>query len=628
MIKLGQLFFRIILLSVAKVVYRIRRIDVQHIPKTGGVLLLPNHVSYIDSFIVYMSCPRHVRFVILESYMNVKAIAWFLKLFQAIPIDQANPRAAIAATVEALNEGSVVCMFPEGGLTRTGVMAELQKGYALIARRAKCPVVPMYMDGLFDSIFSFEREKYFKKWPKRFPCHLQVAFGEPLGAKEATLDRLRSAFSEASTAAFSQRRSFEKSLDSVAIRALRKKRRSDFTFETAPNGPPREWTRAQFTSLAIAMARHWMQSPPDDRDRIGVLLPAGPMPALVNFGLFLAGKTPVNLPMTIVPSDVEKLAQQMETIGVRTVITSKAFIPHLVDFWRGDEGRFIDFSKELAAPGAVTLNFERLMSLWEPAWMTNWRLDLPQRDLQREAIGMIASPDQDADFLTAQQLYKNAMQTTASDFVREGDTLFSELPLNTPGGQLFSFWVPLLFGGRTVQRAFSLRETSDGMRGLVTEQKIDLIFGTHEFFKNTNTLEGLPRQPRFGVSFDQDIDPAEWEKTEEFIGISLCRGWEHSGRIALLSRPEPKKEDRPILYQPSNKAQSPGMLLPGTAGRIKDGELEITYSPSTTGSKNKGEINDKSEPSAAIWEGTGAPAFFDEESFVIWGSESDEKNAC
>ncbi|MEM6915454.1 MAG: 1-acyl-sn-glycerol-3-phosphate acyltransferase, partial [Verrucomicrobiota bacterium] len=128
---LARLFFRITMLPFVQLFYRVRRTGVGFVPRQGGVLLLPNHVSYIDSFIIYLTCPRPVRFVILEDYMRVKAIAWFLKLFGAIPIRKTHAKEAIHRTVAALEEGDVVCLFPEGGLTRLGVIYEFKKGFEL-----------------------------------------------------------------------------------------------------------------------------------------------------------------------------------------------------------------------------------------------------------------------------------------------------------------------------------------------------------------------------------------------------------------------------------------------------------------------------------------------------------------
>ncbi|MEM7600308.1 MAG: 1-acyl-sn-glycerol-3-phosphate acyltransferase, partial [Verrucomicrobiota bacterium] len=356
---LARLFFRITMLPVVQLLYRVRRAGVDFVPREGGVLLLANHVSYIDAFVMYLTSPRPVRFVVLESYLSVKPIAWFLKLFGAIPIRKTHAKEAINRTVAALKEGDVVCLFPEGGLTRLGVIYEFKKGFELIVRKSGCPVVPVYMDGLFNSIFSFERDRYFKKKPLGFSCPLQVAFGRPIPPDEATTERVREAVWEQSVEAFNLRRDFDQTLEVALIKGLKKQRRKPFLVEYGKKGP-RIWSRAYTLGLATAMARRWMSNPPEEGDRIGILLPPGPMAAMINYGLFLAGKTPVNLPFTIDQRETEAVAKAVAPLGIRTVITSRAFMPHLMDFWQGDEGVFIDMKSVITSPGAGVTLFERI----------------------------------------------------------------------------------------------------------------------------------------------------------------------------------------------------------------------------------------------------------------------------
>ena len=398
---LAQSFFRITMLPVARLIYRVRRVGLENIPEYGGVLLLSNHISYIDSFIMYLACPRPVRFVVLEHYVHIKSIGWFLKLFGAIPIRPKKAKEAIERTVAALNEGDVVCLFPEGELSRTGVPGELKRGFELIVRKAECPVVPVFMDGLWRSIFSFERDQYIKKWPRSLTCPLQVAFGKAIAPKEVNANVLREKLWLTSNEAFSARRELDKPLEVETVRALKRNRRSSFLVEQGKSGP-RDWTRAQTLGLAMAMARKWMAEPPVGGDRVGILLPPGPAPAVIGLGLYLAGKTPVYLPFTVEQSEMEKVAQSVAPLGIETVISSKAFMPLFMDYWPGDEVTFMDLKAVLAAPGSGILSMERIRAMFEPAWIANWRLDLNKRDPNREAIGMVPFPGDDAIFLSSQ----------------------------------------------------------------------------------------------------------------------------------------------------------------------------------------------------------------------------------
>lgn len=576
-----RLFFRAVFTPIFALFYPTRKIGAERVPSTGGVLLLSNHVSYIDSFVMYFACPRPVRFMVLESYTSMKGIGWFLLLFGAIPVRPGKSREALTRTIEALDEGSMVCIFPEGGLTRLGVTTELKKGFELIARKADCVVVPAYMDGLWDSTFSFERDKYFGKKPHRRTCPLQVAFGHPIEREQANVSSVREAIWDLSVEAFSARRDFDEPLEVALVKGLKRNRRKDCFVEYSKNGP-RAWSRAYTLGLATAVARRWMRNPPEPGDRIGVLLPPGPMPAVINLGLFLAGKTPVNLPFTIDPDETEAVARSIAPLGIRTVITSRAFMPHLMDFWPGDEGVFIDLKAVMSAPGALLSLFERIRAYCEPAWLTCWRLDLKQREREREGVGLVGGPGEDPVFLSSLQLHKNALQVTSGAFVPRGATVFSENPLCRPSGITLGCWVPILREGRVVSRSLSIQEDFPALEHAMLEQGVTVITGQSSFFKNI--AEPLSIQSiQYGIVFG----PAthwEIEDWEESLGIPLARGWCSHGRVVSLSRTDPNDEKLPgHAAQRGRDPRSVGRLLPGISGKIEEGQLKLRFDPSPGG---------------------------------------------
>jgi len=193
-------FIRLVCLAVVKTLYRIKVSGADRIPKTGGVLLLPNHVTYADAFFISAASDRPVRFVMDDTFMVSKVIRFSVKLFGTVPIRRDQPLEAIRKTIEALESGHVVVMFPEGQLTRTGGLCELERGFELIARKANCPILPLWVDGSWGSVFSFERGRYFRKMPHRVPYGLSIAVGGEITGKpdrEIVRDALLKASSEA-----------------------------------------------------------------------------------------------------------------------------------------------------------------------------------------------------------------------------------------------------------------------------------------------------------------------------------------------------------------------------------------------------------------------------------------------
>ncbi len=602
---LAQLFFRITLLPITWLIYRPKRIGLENVPTHGGVLLVSNHVSYIDSFIIYLTSPRPVRFIVMAKYAEIGAIGWFLKLFGAIPIRQSRPKEAILKTVEALQEGDLVCIFPEGELTRTGMPGELKKGFELIVRKAKRPVVPVYMDGLWPSIFSFERDCYFKKWPKSFFCPLQVAFGKEIPAEEATRELIRERLWETSIDAFDARRELEAPLETAVVRALKKGRKKPFLIEQGKRDP-RIWTRSQTLGLATALARRWMSEPPEG-DRVGIMLPPGPTPNVIGLGLFLAGKVPVYLPFTMEGEEMEKVAKSVAPLGIQTIISSKAFIPHFIDYWPGEEATFIDMATVLASPGSGVLSMERMRAALEPARVTNWRLDFAKAETDREAWGMIPKPGEPAEFLTSRQLFRNALQINAGNYLKAKDVLFSEAAPSTAAGSLYSFWAPLLASGSIVSRSFSLREDSELLAKLALDFQANLLVGEPSFFKKIKLpleINSLRSGRVFG-----EIHRFEIEDFEEKTGLPLCRGSEFAGRIVAISMIDPNQGfDDPKLHQQGRRPDAVGRLLPGLAARIDDDtHISIRFGREPGSPDEEGQ-----------WQQAGVDASIDEENFLYF----------
>lgn len=173
-------FVRLVVLAGFRSIYKIRPLGQEKIPAEGGVLLIANHLSYIDAVVLSAACPRPIRFVMFADCFENKWIGKAARFFETVPISSSRARDAIRVSSEALEEGSVVCLFAEGQLSRTGGLSELKKGYELIARKSGCPVVPAYMDGLWGSIWSFSEGNFLRKTPRTLRYGVSVAFGDPL----------------------------------------------------------------------------------------------------------------------------------------------------------------------------------------------------------------------------------------------------------------------------------------------------------------------------------------------------------------------------------------------------------------------------------------------------------------
>ena len=198
-------FIRLIGGAVIRSIYRIQTVYPERIPTTGGALLLPNHVTFADGFFITAVSLRPVRFVMDETFVANPAVRMFTRIFNTVTIRRDQPREAIRITIDALKNGDLVCLFPEGQLTRTGTLSELRRGFELIARKAGHPLIPMWLDGAWGSIFSFERGRFFSKIPYRLPYGMTVAFGREIPSQDADLETVRQGLLVASASAMAER---------------------------------------------------------------------------------------------------------------------------------------------------------------------------------------------------------------------------------------------------------------------------------------------------------------------------------------------------------------------------------------------------------------------------------------
>src|SRR5258708_7561791 len=140
--------------------YRVTTRGLENLP-AGGFLLVPNHISWVDALILQLACPRPIRYVIDQEYYHKPILHPILRAIGCIPISKRQSHAAVRVAAEKLDEGEIVCVFPEGELERRGTLLRLQRGYEVIARPAVAHLIPVSLHHLLQSIFPFHGGTFF-----------------------------------------------------------------------------------------------------------------------------------------------------------------------------------------------------------------------------------------------------------------------------------------------------------------------------------------------------------------------------------------------------------------------------------------------------------------------------------
>ncbi|NKJ45552.1 glycerol acyltransferase [Burkholderia sp. SG-MS1] len=182
--------------------YRIRLVHAERIPDEGAAVLVCNHVSFVDAIVIMAGSPRPIRFVMDHQIFRSPFAGWVFRHAKAIPIAPAHQDPELLARAyercaQALAEGELVCIFPEGKLTRTGEMNPFRHGVMEIVRRTPAPVIPMALRGLWGSVFSRGNEAH---WPrpirKGVMSRLSLAVGEPIDPAHVTPEKLQQIVTE------------------------------------------------------------------------------------------------------------------------------------------------------------------------------------------------------------------------------------------------------------------------------------------------------------------------------------------------------------------------------------------------------------------------------------------------
>jgi 1-acyl-sn-glycerol-3-phosphate acyltransferase len=154
-----EYLLRFVAFLLTRCVYRFRIRGDVHIPVSGAAILVCNHVSFVDAVLLLAASPRPIRFLMDHRIFAQPVLGWLFRLGKAIPIapqkeDPAAYEAAFAAAGRVLDDGDLLCIFPEGGITRDGELGPFKGGVMKLLQTHRVPVVPMALQNLWGSYFS------------------------------------------------------------------------------------------------------------------------------------------------------------------------------------------------------------------------------------------------------------------------------------------------------------------------------------------------------------------------------------------------------------------------------------------------------------------------------------------
>lgn len=321
--------------------YKIHVHQRHHLPEKGGALLTPNHVSWIDGLLLVAISSRPIRLIITRDLVTRWWARGLAQIMGAIPISRRNPKAArkaVETAREALNNGELVCIFPEGGISHSGTLQKFRSSTLDVLKGTSAPIVPVYLDELWGSIFTYRGGRFFWKWPRLWSRKVSIWFGKPL-PQPHDIYELRQAVQELGADAVSGRKERTMVLPRMMLRKCRK---SLFRFKMA------DTTGAELTGGTLLMRtmilrrlllREVLQQ---DERYVGILIPPTTGAVVTNAAITLAGRVAVNLNYTV---SNEIMNACIHKAGIRHVLTTRKVLEKF-DFDLDAEVVLLDDFKE------------------------------------------------------------------------------------------------------------------------------------------------------------------------------------------------------------------------------------------------------------------------------------------
>lgn len=568
-------YFKSLLRLLIKNLFCLRyRLDIQaseHIPDQGGVLLLGNHSSWIDWLIIQISSPREVHFVIKKKHYRRWYLKPFFDAFGVIPISSTASKGALKQIGILLKAGKVVCLFPEGGVSRSAQLAEFKQGYEYALVDAEdTKIIPFHLHGLWGSRFSYCSPLLAKNSRPIKRRKLYIAFGQALPSSTKVAQVKQRVFE----LSYLTWQAYAKQLTPIVETWLKMAKKRGFA-NTVSELSGTELSHYRFMTAVFRFAAEIRQRSPEQN--IGLLLPTTSAGAIVNMSVLSLGKTVVNLNYT---ASKEALRAAVQQANIETIYTSSQFLVKLKargidakDIFAGTRLIYLEeVKKEISS---LKLLMTLIVCIILPQCILKALYISPVKDSDTAAI-LFSSGSEGMPKgieLSQQNLSINARQVADMLNIQEKDIILSNLPIFHAFGLLATTIMPLCEGLPMVCHP----DPTDvvNIAKAISRYKATILVGTSTFFR----LYNLNRKVHPAMLAPLRLAIAGAEKLRPDVRDAFALKFNktiYEGYGATETSPAASANIYDLLdnsnwnIQVCHKKGSVGLPFPGTCFRIVD----------------------------------------------------------
>ncbi len=568
-IRLPQSMILLFLKVIVGLKYKLEVNNVKNIPSSGGVLLLGNHVSWIDWAVILMSVPREVKFVMHKPIYDKWYLTWLLKMFKAIPISNASSKSTLQTIAKELDKGNVVVLFPEGNITRNGHLGEFKRGFEKILEltNTDVKVVSFYIRGLWESMFSRANKKLKKSYKTNT---VTVSFSKVIRKEKANVITIKKEVISLSTKSWKEHIKNLGTLSETIFDRLKEvSNKLIFADSTGL-----ELSGNKFLTVSILFKKLLQKR--IKGQNIALLIPSTAAGAFINYSILMMGKTLVNLNYT---ADIDSLKSGIKKADIKTIVTSKKFIEKLKtkgmdlsELFELVEVIYVeDIKKEISkVDGLLTLLSVKFL----PSFILK-AIHLKKVKKEDTVVILFSSGSEGSPKgveLSSDNILGNSQQAANVLNVNDDDILVGSLPIFHAFGIVVTVFLPLIEGIKCVSHP----DPTDGLGlgKLIYKYKATIMTGTSTFFrlytKNAKVNSLMFESLRLTIAGAEKLREDVRLDFKKKFGKDILEGYgvTETTPVTACNLPDVLTPDYTI--QKGNKNGTVGMPLPGTLVKIVD----------------------------------------------------------
>lgn len=477
---LPNFFLRFVILTLGRWLYHLRITGAENIPERGPALLLCNHVSVIDSLLISACTSRQIRFLLYDEYFSLPLLGSLARLTGFFRIPSGRQLKSLALVLKNIRthlaEGGLICVFPEGKLTRNGLIGKFKAGYEkMLPTDVDVPIIPVNISFAWGSIFSNFFHRSGVKRQYKLPFFSEITFGTPL-PKDTSVFEIRQKIIELGAEAAVKQLPDELTLHHKAVKAAKKNLFGKRFFDYGG----KEYSTFQLVLEAALLSRVIRRKLASQDSCVGSLLPNSIDSIKTLLAIMMADRTavPLNHSTSQAVFDASVAGAKL-----RMVISSGKFVDKLrVDpgehiFYLEDMEQEISFFRRIITTiGLLLLPGSEFMNMLSP---------LSAFDLKKDAVLLFSSGstgNPKGIRLSQHNLNSNA-RSVASGFAVDSasDMIVGNLPLFHSFGLNVCFWLPVMRGIRVTYVNNPL--DSSAVRGVLAGYKATMLFATPSFLQ-------------------------------------------------------------------------------------------------------------------------------------------------